>query len=180
MPRSPIPFEQFNLDIIRAWNSQWFLLTAGENRPGGYNAMTVAWGSFGVVWGKPFAQIFVRPSRHTHLFTQRSDSFTLSAFPALYREALNLMGSRSGRDGDKIAAAGLTPIASTQVVAPGFEQAELIIECRKIYHDVLHPAHFLSEDIEGNYSGANYHTVYYGQILAILGIEKYARPSAGA
>jgi flavin reductase (DIM6/NTAB) family NADH-FMN oxidoreductase RutF len=175
MQRSAIPFEQFNLDIFHAWNDQWFLLTAGENRPKGYNAMTVSWGSFGVIWGKPFAQVFVRPSRHTHQFTEQCSGFTLSAFGPEYRQALNILGSRSGRDGDKIALAGLTPMASSQVAAPGFEQAELIIECRKIYHDIFHPANFLSGDIEGNYNGANYHTIYFGEVLAISGVEKYVK-----
>jgi flavin reductase (DIM6/NTAB) family NADH-FMN oxidoreductase RutF len=74
-----------------------------------------------------------------------------------------------------VAAAGLTPVPASQVAAPAFEQAELIIECRKIYHDVFHPKNFLSNDIEGNYNGSNYHSIYFGEILAIQGVGRYIK-----
>ena len=179
MWRAEIPFHEFDLDVIRAWDQRWFLLTAGRHGPGQFNTMTVSWGSFGVIWGKPFAQVFVRPSRYTHQFMEGSDDFTLSAFGPQHRAALDLLGSRSGREMDKIAQAGLTPIASTLVAAPAFEQADLIVECRKIYHDVFRPSNFLADYIEPNYKGTNYHDIYFGEIVAIRGVEQYRRRAAG-
>ena len=125
------------------------------------------------MWGKPFAQVFVRPSRYTYEFMVKYDTFTLCAFPETYRKALELLGSKSGRDGNKIAEAGLTPIASTQVAAPGFAEADLIIECRKIYWDDLDPARFLDPSIERNYPQKAYHRIYFGQIVAIWGERSY-------
>ena len=84
-----------------------------------------------------------------------------------------LLGSKSGRGGDKISEAGLTPIASSRIPAPGFAQADLIIECRKIYWDDMEPAHFLDPRIEDNYPQRDYHRIYYGQILAIFGDTAY-------
>ena len=100
-------------------------------------------------------------------------TFTLSAFSESYRKALDLLGAKSGRDGDKIAAAGLTPMAATLVAAPCFAEAELVIECRKIYWDELEPGHFLSSDIGRNYPVKDYHRVYYGEIVVIEGEDAY-------
>ena len=51
------------------------LLTAG-NEEIGYNVMTVSWGNFGMLWDKPVAIIYVRPSRYTKTFLDKQDYFT--------------------------------------------------------------------------------------------------------
>jgi flavin reductase (DIM6/NTAB) family NADH-FMN oxidoreductase RutF len=173
MNRSPVPWEDLTVRIHHLWEEQWFLLTAGNFGAGHYNTMTVAWGSLGVMWNRPFAQVVVRPTRHTHQFMEQFGTFTLCAFPEQHRDALNLLGTRSGRDGDKIAASGLTPVASTAVAAPGFAEAELILECRKIYSDDLDPARFLDPAIERNYPKKDYHRIYFGEIVAIEATEGY-------
>jgi flavin reductase (DIM6/NTAB) family NADH-FMN oxidoreductase RutF len=171
--REAIPPAELRVDACRLWAEQWLLLTSGDFAAGDYNTMTVAWGSLGTMWWKPFAQVVVRPVRHTYGFLERHDTFTLCAFPERHRGALELLGSRSGRDGDKIAETGLTPIASLAVAAPGFAEAELILECRKIYHDDLDPARFLATDIDGHYPDRDYHRIYYGEILAASGDSRY-------
>jgi len=167
MKRSPIPVARLQLRPLDIWENRWFALFAGDFRTGDFNAMTVAWGSLGTMWNLPFAQVVVRPTRHTHGFLERHESFTLNGFPSRYRKALSLIGSTSGRDGDKIAAAGLTPAAATQVAAPCFEEADLVLECRKIYWQDFDPAHFLIPEIEEKYPQKDYHRVYFGQILAV-------------
>ena len=113
MARQPIPFDDFRARVHHLWADQWLLLTSGDFAAGHFNAMTVAWGSLGVMWGKPFAQVVVRPVRYTYEFMERYDTFTLCAFAKAHRSQLSLLGSRSGRDGNKIAASGLTPVASS-------------------------------------------------------------------
>lgn len=178
MARSSIALREFTARPAALWDETWFLLTAGENKPGGFNTMTVAWGSIGTMWSRPMAQVVVRPGRYTHDFMERCDSFTLSAFDEEHRSALALCGSRSGRDIDKIEATGLTPIASEQVDAPGFDEAELIIECRKVYHDQFRPENFLADYIDTHYPEKDYHDVYFGEIVAVQGEGKY-RNEAG-
>ena len=170
MTRRLIPIDEFTVPIHTLWNDQWFLLTSGDFAKGHYNTMTVAWGSLGIMWGRPFAQVVVRPVRYTYEFMERYDTFTLSAFPAEYEDTLLDLGSKSGRDGDKIAASGLTPVASSLVAAPGFAEAELILECRKIYWQDLDPAHFLDPKIEDQYPQKDYHRAYFGEVLAIWGV----------
>jgi flavin reductase (DIM6/NTAB) family NADH-FMN oxidoreductase RutF len=175
MQLPPIPITEFIHSPYQLWEQQWLLLTSGDFEAGQYNAMTVAWGSFGVLWNKPCAMVVVRPTRHTFNFIDRYETFTLTAFPTEYRKALQLLGTRSGRDGDKIAASGLTPAAAVQVAAPAFEEAELVIECRKSYWDDLDPTHFINPDIHKNYPQKDYHRMYIGEIVAVSGIDAYMR-----
>jgi|YNPNPStandDraft_1061719.scaffolds.fasta_scaffold00270_10 flavin reductase (DIM6/NTAB) family NADH-FMN oxidoreductase RutF len=173
MKRQPIAFDDLVIRSHHLWARQWLLLAAGDFAAGHFNAMTVGWGMLGTLWGKPVAQVFVRPTRYTYEFMERYDSFTLCVFSEHYRQALNLLGSRSGRDGNKIAQSGLTPIAATLVAAPAFAEAELIIECRKIYWQDLDPAHFLDPGIASNYPIRDYHRCYIGEIVAISGTPAY-------
>ena len=173
MDRIAVPWEKLIAKVHHLWEEQWLLLTVGDFHEGSFNTMTVGWGSLGVMWNRPFAQVVVRPTRYTREFMERYDTFTLAAFPEQHRPALNFLGSRSGRDGDKIAASGLTPIASTKIAAPGFAEAELIIECRKIYSQDLDPSRFFDPSIERNYPKKDYHRVYFGEVVAILGTEGY-------
>ncbi len=171
--REAISFDQLLVQAHHLWDTQWLLLTCGDFSTGEFNGMTVGWGSFGTMWSKPFAQVVVRPIRYTYGFMERYDTFTLCAFPPEYRSALQLMGTKSGRDGDKIAQAQITPIESSQVAAPGYEEAELVVECRKLYWDDLEPSHFLDPTIENSYPQQQYHRVYFGEIVAIWGTEGY-------
>ena len=167
MSLANLSFEEVSVRVHHLWAKQWLVLTAGDFNEGRFNAMTVGWGSLGTMWNRPFAQVVVRPTRHTFGFMEQYDTFTLCAFPRSCRKGLLLIGSKSGRDGDKIAEAGLTPVASSKVAAPGFAEAELIIECRKIYWQDMNPANFLNRTIEGNYPLKDYHRIYFGEVLAV-------------
>ncbi|MBN1998369.1 flavin reductase [candidate division KSB1 bacterium] len=162
---------KLELDVFDLWLKQGMLLTCGDYLQGDYNTMTVGWGSIGVMWNKPFVQVVVRPTRYTYEFMEKYDTFTLCAFPKAFRKDLQFLGSRSGRDGDKIARSGLTPEASILVAAPCFEQAGLVFECKKIYFDDFKPAQFLDAAIEGKYPLKDYHRIYFGEILGVFGIE---------
>lgn len=170
--KSIIPTGEFVIPAFQSW-SNWFLLVAGNWAAGGFNAMTISWGSFGIVWGKPFAQVFVRPQRHTRQFMDSGDSFTICGFSSEYAKALEILGSKSGRDGDKLREAGLVAEPSTAVNAPSIAEASLIIECRKMYFQDLDPANFRAEHIAPNYGKKDYHRQYFGEILLIRGDEAH-------
>lgn len=157
------------------WANKWFVLAAGDFRRQQFNAMAVGWGAFGTMWGRPFAMAVIRPTRYTYTFAERYDTFTLCAFPEKFRPAVQLLGSKSGRDCDKIAEAGLAPVAASKVDAPAFAEAELIIECRKIYFDDIDPANFLDRSIDTNYQQKDYHRMYFGEIVAVRGTKEYVR-----
>jgi flavin reductase (DIM6/NTAB) family NADH-FMN oxidoreductase RutF len=164
---SLVDVEQFSAKIVDLWDSQGMLLCSGDYHSGDFNAMTVGWGSFGVMWGRPFAQVVVRPTRYTFQFMEKYETYTLTAFSPQHRGMLQFMGSRSGRNVDKVKAAGLTPAASHIVAAPLFAEAQLAIECRKIYWQDIDPAHFVDAAIDAHYPRKDYHRVYFGDILCI-------------
>jgi flavin reductase (DIM6/NTAB) family NADH-FMN oxidoreductase RutF len=173
MKRESIPIDQLVFRPVQTWDEKWFLLSAGEFPGTDHNCMTVSWGSIGVMWGKPIAVAVVRPSRHTYRFMERYADFTLCAFPEKYRDMLNYCGSRSGRDVNKVKECGITPITMPGVKAPGYEEAELILGCRKLYFGDFNPRNFLSVDIESNYNGRDYHRMFYGEILGAWGAAEY-------
>jgi flavin reductase (DIM6/NTAB) family NADH-FMN oxidoreductase RutF len=173
MARQPIPIEKLILRPQYLWDIQSLVLTSGDFEQCSFNAMTVGWGSFGVMWGTPIVQVVVRPTRYTYEFMERYDMFTVCGFPLKYEEALRILGTKSGRDGNKIAEAGLTPIQSTKVAAPSYAEAELVLECRKIYWDDMKNTHFLKAQIEEKYPRKDYHRIYYGEVLASLGEKQY-------
>jgi flavin reductase (DIM6/NTAB) family NADH-FMN oxidoreductase RutF len=150
----------------------WMLITAAENiekNKGNWNTMTASWGGLGVLWARNVAFVFVRPSRHTYGFLNNAGIFTLSFFDEAQRSALALCGEKSGRDIDKAAAAGLTPVVFGDGPAAGavsFKEARDILFCKKIYTQDIDPAFFLDPvSIEENYHGKDYHRLYIGEVV---------------
>jgi len=175
MDLQPISLEDFVCSPLSVFDKQWMLLTSGSWAESRYNTMTISWGSMGTIWNRPFVQVVVRPVRHTFGFMENYQTFTLSVFSEEHRAALRLLGSRSGRDGDKILKSGLTVCESAVVQAPSFAEAELILECKKIYTNDILPMNFVDGSLEQNYPNKDYHRAYFGQIMAIRGKAKYRR-----
>ena len=112
-------FKAKEYKIFELFDKQWAIVTAGSMAH--YNSCTVSWGSLGNIWGHaghscPIVTVYVHPARYTSEFLRDSDIFTVSFYPESCRKALSYIGSHSGRDGDKIAAAGLTPVVMGQGV----------------------------------------------------------------
>ena len=168
-----IPFEKLIVKTHALWDEQNLVLASGDFKAGHFNFMTVGWGSLGTMWSLPFAQVVVRPTRYTYEFMEKYETFTLCAFAAENHKKLQIIGSTSGRRTDKVKASGITPCPARIVAAPVFQEAELQIECRKIYWSDMEPSHFLKDDIAKNYNGHDYHRIYFGEIVAITGAEKY-------
>jgi flavin reductase (DIM6/NTAB) family NADH-FMN oxidoreductase RutF len=135
--------------------------------------MTVGWGSIGVMCGRPFVQVVVRPGRYTFEYMEKYPTFTVCAFPEKYRDALVLLGTKSGRDYDKIGESGLSAVESKVVDAPAYKEAEMILECKKMYCQDMEPENFIDGRIESNYPKRDYHRIYYGEILRIDADEGY-------
>ncbi len=142
---------------------EWMLLTAGNGDD--LNTMTASWGGLGVLWGQPVSTVYVRPTRHTYGYMEREEYYSLCFFGDGHRAALQLCGSRSGRDVDKVAATGLTP--RTDAEAPYFDEARLVLICKKRYAQDISPACFCDPTIEKHYDN-DYHRMYIGEIVTVL------------
>lgn len=144
--------------------SKGAFLTAGDETRS--NTMTIGWGSIGFIWRKPVFTVLVRPSRYTHEFIEKSGEFTVSLPFGVLQEALNICGSRSGRDGDKVAAAGLTLKAGKKVATPVIAGCGLYYECKVIGKHQLTPELLTDAVNKDCYAAGDHHTVYYGEIVA--------------
>jgi len=155
--------EDIRDNVFKLIGADWMLITAGT--VDSYNTMTASWGGLGVIWNKKVCMCVVRPQRHTRQFMDRADTFTLTFFEEKYRLALELCGTKSGRDIDKAAATGLTPVAGDLPGTTRFAQARLVLECKKIYYQDLDPGNFLDPAIGGLYPENDYHRMYLGEIV---------------
>jgi flavin reductase (DIM6/NTAB) family NADH-FMN oxidoreductase RutF len=157
--------EELRDNIFDVVGKQWMLVTAGKIDS--FNTMTASWGCFGVLWRKPVAVCFVRPTRHTFGFINKAEHYTLSVLPEEHRKILDICGSRSGRDTDKIAATGLKPV-DLDGKGVSFEQARLVFVCRKLYTQDFDPKLFFDPKIEDLYPEKDYHRIFIGEIESVL------------
>ena len=152
-------------NLTRLISKDWMLVTAGELED--FKMMTANWGTLRYLWQKEIAICFVRPTRHTYQFTEKHDYFTLTFFEEKYRDILKVMGTKSGRDMNKMTESGLTPRAG-KTGSVYFEEARIVMECKKIYYHDINPDNFLLPEIDKEYPQKDYHRVYIGEILNCL------------
>ncbi len=156
---------ELNESAFRLIGKEWMLITAGDMN--GWNTMTASWGGMGELWFKPVVFTFIRPQRYTLEFLEKQPTFTLSFFDESQREKLSFCGANSGRDCDKAIGAGLTPFA-TDCGSVAFEEARLVLECRKLYFQDLNPDQFLVPELEAHYSNKDYHRMFVSEVLRVL------------
>jgi len=157
-----IEVEDLSDNCFKMIGTDWMLITAGT--PENWNTMTASWGGFGVLWSKNVNFCFIRDTRYTFEFMNSHDLYTLTFFEEKYRKALDYCGSHSGRDVDKAAETGLDPLAIDGSVS--FEQARLVMVCKKLYFQDFDPANFVDPQIHNNYVNKDYHRMYVGEIVA--------------
>ena len=105
------------------------VLVGCGDAPDNWNLLTVAWTGT-VCTAPPMCYVSVRPERHSHALIARTGEFTINLTTAAMARAVDWCGVRSGRDYDKWAETGLTPVAGDKVRCPYVAQSPLSIECR--------------------------------------------------
>lgn len=150
-------------NIIEKIANEWMLISAGDEK--GYNMMTASWGFMGEMWGEDTAVAMVRPQRYTMEFIEKSGFYTLS-FYGDNKDIHKVCGSKSGRDVDKTALTGLTPVFSDNTVY--FEEANLVIICKKQYADSLKQENFTDTEPIKWYENKDFHNMIFGKIEKVL------------
>ncbi|MCH5294336.1 MAG: flavin reductase family protein [Treponema sp.] len=164
--------EAIQENVFKLIGRDWLLVTAGSSVTDGegngrVNTMTASWGGMGILWNKPVATVYLRPSRYTKELVDSSETFSLSVLPEKYRSALDYCGKHSGRDGDKISAARLSVEYMNET--PWIAEARLVFVCRKLYAQELNPFSFTDELVcRQNYRKDDFHTMYIGEILKVM------------
>ena len=160
-----IPVTELQFNPFTMISKEWMLVSAGSAQQ--CNTMTASWGGLGVLWDKCVAFCFVRPSRYTFEFMEDNRSYSLSFFDETYRRVLDYCGSHSGRHVNKIERCGITPVEGS-IGDVYFEEARLVIECRKLYAQDLDPSAFLAQTLVDIYPEKDYHRLYIGEIAKVL------------
>ncbi|NVO00468.1 MAG: flavin reductase family protein [Geobacteraceae bacterium] len=108
------------------------LMVGSYDKDGKANLMNAAWG--GICCSEPpCVTVSLRKARHSYDSIMERKAFTVSiANEATMKEA-DYVGIASGRDVDKFAAAGLTPVRSSLVDAPYADEFPLVLECRLLH-----------------------------------------------
>lgn len=153
-------------EVFRVFGTQNALLTAGDRVK--CNTMTIGWCQLGCVWNLPTCTVYVRPERYTYQFMESHDYFTVSVFPADRKKDMAFCGTKSGRDVDKVKECGFT-VAGAACGAPYFEEAGLVLVCKKAYWQDMDPTHFLDGELDGKwYPERDYHRIFIGEIVEVL------------
>lgn len=159
-----IGIRELKENFVSMISDQWALLTSGNIQ--NYNMMTVSWGGIGELWGKDVCFVFVRPQRYTFEYMEKNEYFTLSFYGGEYKKELGICGSKSGRDTDKTALTGLTPIEAGDTVS--FKESKVTVLLRKIAYQDMKPDGFLAPEIMGNYKLNDFHRTYVGEIIKVF------------
>ena len=153
-----------HIDAFDEFGNKWALVTAGSMD--NHNSMTVSWGGVGCLWGKPVATVYIRPNRHTYGYFEKNEYFTVSFYPEDCRQALGVMGSKSGRDCDKDKESGLSPVPCGETVT--YAEARRTLLCRKLFAQDMNPESFTPEVIRRYYGTEPAHKMYIGEIIDII------------
>ena len=157
-------------NVFRLIGQDWILVSASHN--GKTNGMTASWGGLGILWGRPVAYIFIRPTRYTKEFVDASDHMTLSVFDVKYKPMLQYFGTVSGRDEDKIAKNALT--LAKDGAYTYFAEARLTLLAKKLYAQQLEEQFFTAAAADpadgprSDYPKQDYHTMYVAEIEKVL------------
>lgn len=140
-----------------------FLCVPGEAA----NVMTIGWGGLAYYWRRDVFVVPVRQQRHTYPLLEQAGVFTLSVphAGAMQRE-LAQAGTLSGRDGNKFEAMGLKTQPGRTVDVPVVDGCALYLECRVMATNAFDEAHMDPSVVASAYPARDFHTLFYGEILA--------------
>lgn len=152
---------EFNIDKMI---QKGCLLTAGNIND--YNTMTIGWGMVGTIWRKKTFIVYVKPCRYTYDFMENNDYFTVSFYNENHKTAMAYLGTKSGRDCNKIKDCNFHPVQIENSVT--FEEAYCTILCKKYYCSDIDYNKVPEEAADRYYTDNCLHRVYYGEIIKII------------
>jgi len=140
------------------------LLTSGNIND--FNTMTIGWGMIGTIWRKKTFIVYVKPTRYTYNYMENNDYFTVSFYKEQYKEAMVYLGTKSGRDTNKVKDMNFHPVPLNNSVT--FKEAYCTILCKKYYYTDINQKNVPEEAIDRYYKDNCLHRVYYGEIISII------------
>ena len=161
--RDELSFWECASEILNRMRHGGVLCTVADN-DGEQNVLTLGWGQIGPFYhGHPVLTIAVSPPRYSWRFLEAVPEFVIAVPDDTLRAAAKLCGTKSGRNLDKFAAAGLTRVPSAHVRAPSILESPINVECR-IYASVA-PPHMLLTPEHRQHPVEEQHTIYFAEVL---------------
>lgn len=105
------------------------VMVSVTDKEGKSNIITVAWAGT-VCTNPPMVSISVRPSRFSYQILEETGEFVINLTNESLVKACDYCGVVSGRDVDKFAKTGLTPIPMEHVHAMGIDESPVNMECK--------------------------------------------------
>mgnify|MGYP002591256682 CR=1 FL=1 len=105
------------------------VMVSCADREGKPNIITIAWAGT-VCTNPPMVSISVRPTRYSYDMIRETGEFVINLVTEPLTRACDYCGVVSGRDVDKFAKTGLTPVPVEGVSVPGIAESPVSLECR--------------------------------------------------
>ena len=153
-------------EVIQQIKSKGAFLVAKSKDSKKINVMTIGWAAIGYMWKKPIMTVMVRKSRFTHCIIEKASSFTVNIPGDDSGEALNFCGTKSGRDVDKLKECKLSVVPAQKVDTPIIKLSGFHYECKIVCKSEINPDFLCKEYQEDLYADKDYHTFYFGEIMA--------------
>ena len=96
------------------------------------NIITIAWTGI-LCSNPPQVGIGVRPDRHSHGLIQETGEFVVNIPGEGLLDEVEYCGFVSGRDADKFATGGLTPVPGSAIQTPIITECPINLECRLVH-----------------------------------------------
>jgi len=148
------------MDIIK--KGAFLTVKAGKDM----NIMTIGWATIGYIWKKEVFMVAVRESRHTFGLIEKADNFTVTAPTSDLKKEIMFCGTKSGRDFNKFKECNLKTADSKHVESPIIDIPGYHFECKIVYKSAMDPKFLDPACNESLYSDKDYHTLYFGEIVA--------------
>ena len=131
------------------------VMVSCADREGKPNIITIAWAGT-VCTNPPMVSISVRPTRYSYDMIRETGEFVINLVTEPLTRACDYCGVVSGRDVDKFAKTGLTPIPVEGVSVPGIAESPVSIACRVVEERAL-----------------GSHTMFLAEVVGVTADDRY-------
>lgn len=124
------------------------MVIGSYDKEGNANIMTAAW--FGVANSRPLkVSVSLRPATYSYHGITVNKAFTVNVPDVSLVSYVKFAGKYSGKDMNKFAETGLTPIRAEYVNAPYVKEFPIVLECKVTeFHDLGSHRQFIGEVVD--------------------------------
>lgn len=161
--------KEIDKNVFKLFSENHSVLTSGTEND--YNSMTASWGGWGQLFEQSTAWNILGGKRYTLEYIKKNETYTVTFFEETYKDQVLFLGSKSGRNSNKMKEVKLTKIVTPSGLIT-YKEAMLILECKLVQvtpvkaedFKTKYGKDFISKAF--NDSGA-YHNLIFGEITNV-------------